>query len=82
MTNMDKPEFKLYVRQLFDAVVPSYCVECLGYLWSKRGEAGDTIRLLQKKRRDHIGVSQKTSPSPNPYSSPSIPAHGRQTLLQ
>lgn len=48
MINMDKPEFKLYVRQLVDPDAPSYCIDCLGYLWSKRGEAQDTIRQLQE----------------------------------
>ncbi|KAJ4376671.1 hypothetical protein N0V86_006787 [Didymella sp. IMI 355093] len=47
MRNKDKPEVKLYVRRLFDPKAPSYCVDCLGYLWSKCGEARGTIRQLQ-----------------------------------
>lgn len=48
ITNMDKAEFKLYVRRLVDANAPSYCIDCLGHLWSKRSEAQDTIRQLQE----------------------------------
>lgn len=47
MKNMDKPEFKSYVRQVTNLDAPSYCTDCLGYLWSKCCEARDTIVKLQ-----------------------------------
>lgn len=62
MTNMDKPEFKLYVRQLVNPDAPSYCIDCLGYLYSKRGEAQDTIRqLLESVARPHHRFSGDVS---------------------
>ncbi|KAF3033327.1 hypothetical protein E8E11_000135 [Didymella keratinophila] len=48
MTNMGKPEYILYTRSLTNIDTPSYCTDCLDYLWSKRGEARDTIRQLQE----------------------------------
>lgn len=44
---MQKPEYKRLVRGLVDAIVPTYCFDCLGYLWSKCSEARDTLRQLQ-----------------------------------
>lgn len=46
MTNVDKPEYILYTRRMTNIDTPSYCVDCLEYMWSKRGETRDTIRKL------------------------------------
>lgn len=66
MRSMDKPEFKLYVRQVVDSDAPSYCIDCLGYLWSKRGEAQGTIRQLQ----DSVSRTQYRFSEKNPIPQP------------
>ena len=43
---MKQAEYKHLVRRLVDAEVPTYCVDCLQHLWSKRAEARDTMRQL------------------------------------
>ena len=48
LTNMDKTDYILYTRGLTNIDTLSYCVDCLSYLWSKRGEARDTVRQLQE----------------------------------
>jgi hypothetical protein len=74
MRNKDNPEIKLYVRQLFDPKAPSYCVDCLGDLWSKRGEARETIRQLQDSvPRPQYQFSEDT-PVPRPVLKRNCPA--------
>ena len=44
---MRDSEYIALVRHLIDPAAPTYCLDCLGYLWSKRAEARDTMRQLQ-----------------------------------
>ncbi|KAF2624967.1 hypothetical protein BU25DRAFT_423722 [Macroventuria anomochaeta] len=44
---MQQPEYWQLVRHLVDTEAPTYCVDCLEYLWRKRAEARDTMRQLQ-----------------------------------
>ena len=44
---MRDSEYIVLVRRLIDSSAPTYCLDCLGYLWSKRTEAFDTMRQLQ-----------------------------------
>lgn len=43
---MQEPAYKQLVRRLVEMEAPSYCTDCLEYLWSKRAEARDTTRQL------------------------------------
>ncbi|KAF1347396.1 hypothetical protein EJ07DRAFT_160288 [Lizonia empirigonia] len=36
---MEEPAYKMLVRRSIDTEAATYCVNCLGYLWSKRAEA-------------------------------------------
>jgi hypothetical protein len=44
---MQEPEYKRLVRGLVDATVPTYCFDCLRYLWSRCSKARTTMRQLQ-----------------------------------